>query len=237
MPLILIVIFVLALVAVGAFVYEKKGSGEISGANGVTTAMATVDGIEITKQQVDNRIERNRDALTAQGTDIDDPKTRAGLEKLTVEQLINETLVIADAERLGLSVTKKEISDQYDVIFNRFDSKETFQAELDKNRFTEESLRKNIERELLLQKYLQRVADADGELLSVTETEIKDLYDNLKAQNDSIPSLDEMRSQIEEQIRNQKLSQAASSAVNDLRTKANIVINKDGADVTPKVSE
>jgi len=207
---------------VAAFVYLNPSDSTTT-----SEVVATVNDVAITQQDIDDRIDRNRDALVAQGTNIDDPTVRAQIEEQIITQIINETLVLADAARLGLSVTAEEISAQYDTISGRFESAELFQAELEKNRFTEESLRKNVERELLTQKYIQQVTAS--QTVEVTEEEITALYDQLVAQSAEgaeIPELEDVQAQIEDQIRNQKLAQVVTDVIAGLKESAVIVITE-----------
>lgn len=221
-------IIIIIIVAAVAVVYLKPnllsqvgvGGGEVS---------ATVDGIEISAQQVEDRIERNRAALEAQGNDLEDPETLAQLEAQIITQLVNEQLVLADANILGITVTDEEIEEQLATIRGRFETDEAFATELENNRFTEKSLRANVERELLIQKYVQQVADSQP--IEISDEEIQTLYDQLAEQNEELPALEELAPQIEDQLRNQQLGQIVDSVVTDLRTEADIVITEEETEV------
>ncbi len=217
------IIIIILVLAAGAFVYLKP----FNSTKGTSAVAATVDGVEITQQDIDNRITRNKDALEAQGKDLNDSAVLVQLKDQIINQIINETLAIEAAKKSGLSVESSEIDAQYKTIFDRFDSEEAFRAELEKNRFTDESLRKNIERELLTQKYIEQITTNQN--VEVTEEEISSLYDQLVAKSDKgveIPKLEDVSSQLKDQIRNQKLSQIVSDAIAKLKDGAVIVITE-----------
>lgn len=218
-----IIVAVLVVVGAIAFIFLNPSDSTTD----TSAVVATVDGVEITQQNVDDRITRNKEALEAQGTNLSDPTVLGQLEDQVVNQIINETLALAEARNIDLSVSSSEIDTQYDAISGRFDSEEAFKAEMDKNRFTEETLRKNIERELLIQKYIDQITSSQN--IEVTEEEIIVLYDQLVAQSAEgaeIPELDDVRSQIEDQLRNQKLSQIVNDSLISLKDNAVIVITE-----------
>ena len=224
----LLIIIVLLLLAGGAYFYfssNAKTDGE-----GENQTVATVNGVAITQKDVDDRIERTRETLLTQGTDISDPTVRAGVVEQTITQIVNEMLVLEDAKRSGITVTGEEIDTEFANIKARFESEEAFKTELAKNYFTEETLRVNIERELITQKYVQKIS-ADAQI-EVTEDEITALYAQAKEQNADIPPLEDVRAEAENQIRNQKLAVLVSSAVEGLRADADIVITKRDTVIT-----
>ncbi len=215
------IIIIILVIAAGTFAYLNPSSST----KDTSGVVATVDGIEITQQDIDNRITRNKDALEAQGKDLNNSDVLAQLKDQIINQIINETLAIEAAKKSGLSVESSEIDTQYKAISDRFDTEEAFRAELEKNRFTEESLRKNIERELLTQKYIEQITTNQN--VEVTEEEISVLYDQLVAKSDKgaeIPKIEDVSSQLKDQIKNQKLSQLVSNALAKLKDSAVIVI-------------
>jgi len=228
----LIIAVILILLAGGAYFFFSSNSN--LGGKGDAKIVATVNGVIITEKDVNDRIERNRATLVAQGTNIDDTTVRATVAEQVVAQLVNEALVLEDAKKKGITVTSDEIDTEFANIKARFENDEAFQTELTKNFFTEETLRENIERELLTQKYVQQISDnAD---VQVTEDEIVALYDQAKEQNNDIPPLEDVYAEAEAQIKNQKVAALVSEAVTKLRADADIVITQS-ADTNGEVAQ
>lgn len=222
LSLVTTVVIVLLLLGVGAYFLLGSDDNDATGQGGGNAVVATVDGVEITQQQVNERIERNRTALETQGTDLANAETRALIEEQIINQLVNEALIVAAATEAGIEVTEAEVDTEYANIQARFETPELFESELENNLFTEQSLRANIERELITQKYIdQMTADAE---IEVTDEEVQTLYDQVAAQNDTVPPLEEVRDQVEGQIRNQKLAALIDQLISDLRADADIVI-------------
>ena len=220
---IVITIIVLVLLAGAAYVFTKGGSGE--------DVLASVNGIAITQVDVDLRISHAKTGLEAQGLNLSDPETSSLLKSQALEEIINEMIVLTDAEAKGITVTEAEIDAQYAQIRGRFTTDEEFATELEKNSFTEATLRENVRRELVIQKYVTQIASAST--LSITEGEVTAFYTQLQGQTEDLPPLTDLRGEIETQLKNQKLAAAVQTVVQELRSKATIEMKTEaGAEAT-----
>jgi|GEM_PF-2223776 len=220
---IIIAVIVLLLLAGAAYLFmnsDKLSQGVDGGA-----VLASVGGVPITEADVNERIGHARTGLEAQGLNLEDPQTSELLRSQALEEIINERVVLADAESKGITVTDAEVDTQLADIRSRFETEEAFEAELSKNAFTQETLRENVRRELLIQKYVDQIAGASA--LTVTEAEITAFYDQLKGQNENLPPLEELRAEIETQLKNQKLAAIVQQVVTDLRGKADVQMNTE----------
>jgi FKBP-type peptidyl-prolyl cis-trans isomerase (trigger factor) len=220
------VVIILVLLIAGAAYYVFT-SGMVPGLSqtGAGAVLASVNGAPITQADITERLSHAKTGLDAQGVNPDDPVTRDILQKQALEEIINETLVLADAEDRGIAVTESEVDAQYTTVRGRFATDEEFQAELSKNNFTEATLRENVRRELTLQKYVSEIATDMS--LEVTEEEVAAFYKTLEGQTENVPPLAELKTDIENQLRNQKLATAVDELVNQLRANAEIVITAD----------
>lgn len=219
------VLVVLAILAGAAYVYFQSDllDGVSDPANQSAGAVvATVNGTEITQAEVDERIERNQSTLLSQGIDATNPDTRSDLEDQVLEQLINEELVLAAAQAQGIVVTDTEVTAQMDAIKAQFESDAAFESQLAENGFTEATLAANLKRDLTIQRYIEQIAAADP--IEISAEEVETAYATLAEQNEEIPPLEEIRDQIEAQLRQQQLAVVVASAVEELRTSADIVI-------------
>lgn len=218
------IIILVVVILLGVAVYYASTSGMFSslGVSG-GSVLASVNGADITQSDVEERIAHAKTGLEAQGINFTDPATRDVLESQALEEIINETLVLNDAQAKGIAVTEEEVEAQYAQVRSRFDSDALFAEELSKNSFTEASLRENIRRELTLQKYVSGIASSTP--LEVTQAEVVAFYESLKGQTENLPPLADVTAEIENQLRNQKLIAAVDSVVNTLRASAEIVMH------------
>lgn len=194
--------------------FSTAGNGGGS-QNGV---VATVNGEEITGAELSERVEQTRSSqLGGQSLSSDQ---EGQLREQTLETLINETLIQQAAEEAGITVSDEEINQSLEQVKGQFENEQQFQQQLENNDVTESDLRNRIQRQLLIQKYVQQNTDMDS--INVTDEEVQQMYDQLSQQQDNVPALEEIRSQVESQVRQQKSSQLLQELVQQLRDEADV---------------
>ncbi len=91
-----------------------------------------------------------------------------------LEELINRELQYQDAIADGMQPDKEKVNAQMEKIRNRFKSQEEYKASLEKEGVTEEKLRLQIEKEMLVQTIsAKKVTDA----AQISETDLKEYYE------------------------------------------------------------
>jgi foldase protein PrsA len=120
--------------------------------------VAKVDKIEITRQELIN-------------------KMSVSYFSKTLEELIEEKLLLNWAEKNKIKVDKKEIEDFLKQIKSRFNSENEFKNELKKMNITEEEYKKMIENTLTANKALEKILN-----INITDEDLKKYYENNKNQ-------------------------------------------------------
>jgi foldase protein PrsA len=120
--------------------------------------VAKVDKIEITRQELIN-------------------KMSVLYFSRTLEELIEEKLLLNWAEKNKIKVDKKEIEDFLKQIKSRFNSEDEFKNELKKMNITEEEYKKMIENTLTANKALEKILN-----INITDEDLKKYYENNKTQ-------------------------------------------------------
>jgi foldase protein PrsA len=120
--------------------------------------VAKVDKIEITRQELIN-------------------KMSVSYFSKTLEELIEEKLLLNWAEKNKIKVDKKEIEDFLKQIKSRFNSEDEFKNELKKMNITEEEYKKMIENTLTANKALEKILN-----INITDEDLKKYYENNKTQ-------------------------------------------------------
>lgn len=192
---------------------QQNNSAEENG-----NVVATVNGEKLTKDQLNVKVMQTKQSLGT-STQVTDEQ----IEKQSLTSLINEALILQDAEKKGVKVSDKEVTKAYDKIVNNFDSQEAFEKELEKQNLTKSDLKENVKTQLLTQKYLTQ--NINTESINVTEKEITQAYDKIKSQKDDIPPLEQVKSQIKQQLKAQKQNQLINDLINKLYEKADIQKN------------
>jgi foldase protein PrsA len=120
--------------------------------------VAKVDKIEITRQELIN-------------------KMSVSYFSKTLEELIEEKLLLNWAEKNKIKVDKKEIEDFLKQIKSRFNSEDEFKNELKRMNITEEGYKKMIENTLTANKALEKILN-----INITDEDLKKYYENNKDQ-------------------------------------------------------
>jgi len=120
--------------------------------------VAKVDKIEITRQELIN-------------------KMSVSYFSKTLEELIEEKLLLNWAEKNKIKVEKKEIEDFLKQIKSRFNSENEFKNELKRMNITEEEYKKMIENTLIANKALEKILN-----INITDEDLKKYYENNKNQ-------------------------------------------------------
>lgn len=164
------------LIALIVLVFALFGFGQITTFLAPTPKVATVDGQNITQQELDAAVERNRRLLQAQNKSIDQNQLR----KTVLQNLINRKLLSSAADNLGLYYSDKNIDDdiiktpvfQVDGRFNA----DTFQRILSGAGYTPLSYRAGLRTDKKLQQMVEGIQDS----AFVTDSETR--YTNSLAQ-------------------------------------------------------
>lgn len=222
---IILAVIILAALGFGTW-YLLKDDGVSGGA-----AVATINGKKFTENEFEKRLAQARVNFEAQGVDFTNEENLSGLKKQVVQDVINEKIILMDAEAKGLTVTNEEVDAQFVEIKNRFETEVEFNAELEKAKFSQDDLRDQIKRQISVQKYVAEITkDKD---LSVSDEEIETFYNDTKesqggsaeGEENAFPPLSELKVQIEEQISQQKVAQIVQARINELKSEWTINID------------
>ena len=170
MPLSKLTVALGALVAVSlsAACRSTPAPGASSSAAKVSdNAWATVDGREITRDDVERAYKRLRDVSQPLS---DEEATTAKLSLLN--DLIIQDILMARARQLKVDVPEKELDTAYAEAKKNI-TDEAFQQELTKRGLTASDMRENLRRELLTQKVIEQEV---GAKISVSAQEVSDFF-------------------------------------------------------------
>lgn len=149
------------------------------------TVYATVGDEKITKADMDEEMKATIDQLKQQyGEDYENnAKIKDQLKQMKVQYLnamVNEKLMLKNAESLGVSPTDDELNEyadkQIEQLKQTYSQDDQFQQVLESNGFTEDSYKEYVKKQYKLQK-IQEAMVADVE---VTDEDVKTYYDENK---------------------------------------------------------
>ena len=217
----LMIIVIIALIAGGLWMYfDKKGSPDnTSGLSKGVVAM--VNDYKLTDSILERRTEQLKVTLQTQGVDLSQEGIDQRIKDQVIEDTINEQLILQEANKKSITVTDEVYNQSLDTIRARFENEDAFKAELDKGKYTEQEWKDSVRTQMVVQAFIDGLLkDKD---VTASDEEVQAYYDQLKSQGQEVPSLDEIKDKIAEQITNEKTAQIVQGAVNEIKASANIV--------------
>ncbi|GEM_PF-2058536 len=218
-------IIVLAIIAIGGLLYFTniipKGSFDFITKNLTNKSeeiekekVAAVNSKIISEGELEARLEQLK-VQTQTTSSITDQQKRQVLQ-----EMIDEELLYQKAKQEGASTDSQEVEKQYQQTKNQFQNQENFQKALQENNLTEEDLKSNIERGIVLNQYIEQIRQERD--LEVTEEEIQNFYDQNIAKQEGAPELKELKEQIKQELEQQKISGIIDQILSDFKEKSDI---------------
>ena len=182
--------------------------------------VAVINGQTITRAEFNRIRQQVVQSVQQQGMDINDPQVQSQINAQATETLINTELIRQAAAAAGASATDAEVDARYAEIVEAVGGVDALQASLAQLGLTEESLRSDVEQELVIEQYLEENLDRDS--LAVSDQEVNELYEMSGGAEAGLPPVEDVRPQIEQQILANKEQELIGELLEQLRAEAEI---------------
>ncbi len=218
----------LVLVALLALVYalEEKGKLNTGIFDGVQkqvskyTAAATVNGEKISEYDLGISMTQLSSGAAAQGADITDPSVQTEIRTQALDMLVNTELLKQEAAARGISITDEEVNTRLETLKKDVGGEEVLNQRMAEFGINQKTLLRDIRNELTIQKLLDEVFKEKA--VTVTEEEITSFYEQAGGAAAGLPGIDEVKTQIEAQLKATKEQGVVTSYIEELRGKATI---------------
>ncbi len=138
------------------------------------SAVAEVDGKVITREDLDFAIQDYKQQFGEQSVPAEGTPEYQQLEKQIVSRLVDEEVLWAEAEKMGLEVTEEEINAKVDTAEQQVGGEEALQKKLDEAGMTLDRYKENVRKSLLFQKIYPEVTK---DVPEITDEEARAYYD------------------------------------------------------------
>lgn len=146
------------------------------------------------------------------GQDIEDTER---IKDITLNTLVEQELFTQGAKEEGIEVTKEEVEAKYDDLMeSNGESITDFLADYN---LEHDAFKDQISFTLLLSEYMEEKLD-----ITVSEEELKEIYDELKEQLEDLQEFDDIKDQLENQVINQRQQEKVKELLDELKEKATI---------------
>lgn len=219
---------VLVLVALLALMYALEDQGKLNTGlfSGVQqqvskyTAAAKVNNESISEYDLNISVTQLSSGAAAQGADITDPAVQEELQTQALDMLINTELLKQEAANRGIAATEEEVNARLETLKTDVGGEEVLNQRMEEFGINKKTLLRDIRNELTIQKLLDEVFKE--KTVSVTEEEISAFYEQAGGAGAGLPALEEVKTQIEAQIKASKEQGVVTTLIEELRGKAQI---------------
>lgn len=144
-------------------------------------------------------------------------KLRERFGKQVLEEMVNERILLSEAAKKGISVTKEEIEQKVAEITKNLGTQTSLSEVLKQQGMTEADFKKQVEMRLIVEKML-------GDKVKVTVTEITDYIENNKAQLESGVGSDSavLKKYAEDYLKQQKIGTEFEKWFTEIKQKVKI---------------
>ena len=216
----------LAVVVISAgllFVLEQQGRIS-TGLFTITdkSPAALVNGIEIKRADYESSVAQLVSMGASQGASTTDAVVLAQFQTQAIETLVNGELLRQKALETGKVASKEAVDARLAEIEASVGGPELLAERMGEFKITEETLRRDIENEILIQALFDEVLGTEE--TEVTDAEVEALYDQAGGAEAGLPPLAEVREEIVGQIRQNQQQQKIAEYVETLKVDAQIEI-------------
>lgn len=195
---------------------------------GIPDVVAVVNGQEIPKDEFTTAYEGQFQQMAMQaqvsGQEVDQEQAKTQ----TLDNLIGNKLLIQESEKRGIEASEEAVSAATDQLIqsNQFGSADELYAALEEQGISREEADTQIQQQVRLDALLAE----EGADAAPSEEELKAAYEEAKAQGAAaqggeFPPFEDVRTELEQQAKQQKKNDIALNLVTELRESGDIVIN------------
>ncbi|QYJ05634.1 SurA N-terminal domain-containing protein [Nocardioides panacisoli] len=209
---------------------EEGAGGEAAAEpdlDGVPDVVAEVNGEEISKDEFVPAYEQQFQQMAAQSQMTGQQPDQDELKKQVADQLVNTELLEQAAAERGIEASEKQVDRTLADLAksNQMGSADEFISALKEQGMSEDEVLSQVAVQVKLDQLLEK--ESGG--VKITDAELRKAYDQLKSQSkqtgQKAPSFQKSRSQLEEQVKSEKLNGVAQTLLKDLRKDAEISVN------------
>ena len=134
--------------------------------------VATVNGSVITQEELDREVNLVRQRFVSMGRPMGEIQPIA-IRGQVLESLIGRELLYQEGQKKGIKIEKERLETEYEGLKKRFSSEEEFESRLSTLKISEEEVKSQIERGMLIQELIDKEI---AEKVVIPEKDVKDYY-------------------------------------------------------------
>lgn len=213
-----VIIIAIAVVLAGGWVAISKTNFKFSNITNAT--VVTVNSSKIKQKEYDKLYQQLLASQGLNSASIDDEEAQE-LKDNTIDILISRELVRQAGVDLEISISDSKIEEEFERAKASFATEDDFRTALKTENLTETDLREIIEIQFISDAVIEKKIDSSQ--FKASEEEIRKMYDDV-FYDDNSPEYSEVSEQIETLLNQQKLQEAVTVFIEELKEVAEIEI-------------
>jgi FKBP-type peptidyl-prolyl cis-trans isomerase (trigger factor) len=184
---------------------------------------AKVNGAKITLADYQKNLDQLTSAAKQQGADVENESIAKEIKTQALDVLVNTELLRQIARAENIVVTSEEIEARYTQIVESLGGEDKLNAKMTELGITNESLRKDIEGEILIQGHLKKAVDTSS--VTVSDSDLAAAYEQISTgATTPVPPLVEIKEQLSAQLKTNKEQELVNAYITKIRESATIEI-------------
>lgn len=156
--------------------------------------------------------------MTAQGQDVTTPENTKMVKEQAMEVIIGNKLILQDAAEKGHKADDAAVKERLEDLKGQFESEEAMNEALEKSGFTLEDMEEQLHDQITYENYIaEELKPAE-----VTDKEVQEAYEGFASTSEEAPPLEEMEPAIRQSLEQDKVQQAVSKRIEELKKEAEI---------------
>ncbi|GAA4422050.1 SurA N-terminal domain-containing protein [Georgenia halophila] len=199
--------------------------------DGIPQTVAEVNGEQITKEDFVASYQARFQQAAMQAQQSGQPVDQQQLKQQTVESMVGTELLTQEADNRGYEVTQQQLDQALNEVVQAsgLGSPDELMKAMEEQGMGEDEVMSQLETQV----EVDRLVGEEAGDTAPSEQEMRQLYDQMAAQQQSsgqgqgqqMPSFEEAKPQLEQQIQSQKESEAARALVTELRESGDVTVN------------
>jgi FKBP-type peptidyl-prolyl cis-trans isomerase (trigger factor) len=179
-----------------------------------------VNGTRISNEELAESIDLMSKSAALQGIDVKSPEIAETIRKQALENIIGNTILMRAAETAGTEANPDAVKLAYDGLVTETGGAEELAKRMEAIGLTDAQLRENIENRLRVDALLEQ--ETDIETVTVSDEEITAYIESISQGGMELPPLEEIKPQVEAQLRTEKQQVIVDGFIKKLRDEAKI---------------
>jgi hypothetical protein len=228
---ILVIVGLIAVALVLVFAFNDDGAAPTTSESGPA---AVVGDTEIERSELQEQLSTLRSGTSTQAQRIQQlSETRQ--QSLILSNLIDRELLLQAAGNAGVTVSDQEVDSRLQSQIQQLGTS-TFENRLQQNGLTRAEVKTNLRDQMIISSYVSQ----SGQVAEPTDQEVQQLYDQYSSRlsqagtSTNVPSLEELRPQLEASIQQRKQRQAQEQLLQQARQSIDVEVMLEGVSYPPE---